>query len=105
MVGAFNELEMSELGESRTYGCFCPQYRFADASFPWQLHNERIVHIERSLCAVVIYPALPIVAQIVEANAVLVHINNVEQPLAQGNKLARIDVALEHRVLHPLAVV
>ena len=52
-----------------------------------------------------VHPPLPVVAEVVVAQAVVLRIDDLFEPCPQGCHLAGVELALEDAVLHPLPVV
>ena len=69
------------------------------------LHDQGPARIERSFRPVMLYPLIPILPQHVNAQAVGLRINDLQEAIADGDQLTRIDQAFEDGVLHALAVI
>ena len=70
-----------------------------------RLDDQGAIDIEGGLGSDVLDPLLPVVAQVVDAQAIGGGINNGFQPRGQGNELRRIQLAFEDGVLDSLPVV
>lgn len=69
------------------------------------LENQRILRQIGVLGTEMLHFLLVLVSQIVKAQAVLLRIHNGHQPGLKLPALASVQQTLEHRILHPLAVI
>ena len=69
------------------------------------LDDQRPLDVEAAFGSVVVDAGTPIPTEMVDADAVFLKIDDVEQALSQLNELGGLEGTFEDGVLHPLAVV
>lgn len=69
------------------------------------LKNQWAVEVESGLGTDILDTVLPVLAEMVEAQAILIGVDQVDQPLFERGPLCRLKFDFEQRILYPLAIV
>lgn len=67
--------------------------------------NQRPINIVSLFGPVVLHPVVPIGPEVIKPQAVCFRVDDLKKPAFEGDKLRGVHLALENRVLHPLAIV
>ena len=68
-------------------------------------NNERSFDVVAGVGPMVLHLVLPIRAEVIEAQAVGLRIDDVKQAAFEHHELRRVNLALENRILHALAII